>query len=217
MKFLGRVFHLFCLSVGFFWTGVSAILVVLSSFVSESLMMDAHRLWAKGCLWIIGIHVRFEGLENLPRDHSVILAPNHASLFDILVLGAMPFNFKWLSKDEARKIPFVGWGMKRLGAFFVKRDRSGHDLNVLKGVEDGLRAGYSVVIFPEGTRTRTGQLLPLKKGAFKAAQNSGAPLLPVAIRAIRLAVAGATTTMSASWERRKCPISLSSVSEKMSV
>jgi 1-acyl-sn-glycerol-3-phosphate acyltransferase len=102
-------------------------------------------------------------------------------MFDIPLLCSLGHSLCWLSKEEMGKLPFVGWSMKAMGCFFVKRNRSGHDINVMKDVEDGLKRGASIVIFPEGTRTRTGKLLPFKKGAFKTAQNSGVPIIPIAI------------------------------------
>lgn len=134
-----------------------------------------------GWLWLMGIRVETLGLENLPQTGGAILAPNHESMLDIPLLCSVGHPLCWLSKEEVGRLPFIGWSMKAMGCYFVKRNRSGHDLNVMKDVEDGLKRGASIVIFPEGTRTRTGKLLPLKKGAFRTAQNSGVPLIPIAI------------------------------------
>lgn len=134
-----------------------------------------------GWIWIYGIKVQYFGKENLPSQKGCILAPNHESMFDIPLLCSVGHPLSWLSKEEMRKIPCVGWSMKAMGCYFVKRNRSGHDLNIMKDVEEGLRRGASIVIFPEGTRTRTGSLLPLKKGAFKSAIHTGVPLIPIAI------------------------------------
>ncbi|NBV51304.1 1-acyl-sn-glycerol-3-phosphate acyltransferase [bacterium] len=134
-----------------------------------------------GWVWLMRIQVRAIGIENLPSTGGVILAPNHESMFDIPLLCSLGYPLCWLAKEQVGKIPFVGWATKAMGCYFVKRNRSGSDLNVMKEVEDGLLRGASIVIFPEGTRTRTGQLLPFKKGAFKTAQNTGVPLIPIAI------------------------------------
>ncbi|MFM8270170.1 MAG: lysophospholipid acyltransferase family protein [Pseudomonadota bacterium] len=134
-----------------------------------------------GWIWLMGIRVTVHGKEHFPKLGGSILAANHESMFDIPLLCSLGHPLCWLSKEEVGKLPFVGWSMKAMGCYFVKRNRSGHDLNVMKDVEDGLKRGASIVIFPEGTRTRTGQLLPFKKGAFKTAQNTGVPLIPIAI------------------------------------
>jgi 1-acyl-sn-glycerol-3-phosphate acyltransferase len=123
--------------------------------------------------------VEFIGLENLPPRG--VLAPDHQSLLDIIVLASLPTGIRWISKKEVASIPFLGWALRASGCYFVKRDRSGGDLNVMREVEEGLQKGELVLIFPEGTRTRTGELLPLKKGAFKTATNAHVPVCPIAV------------------------------------
>jgi 1-acyl-sn-glycerol-3-phosphate acyltransferase len=139
------------------------------------------RFFGLGWIWLMGIRVHTVGLENLPQAGGGVLAPNHESMLDIPLLCFLGHPLCWLSKEEVGKLPFIGWSMRAMGCYFVKRNRSGHDINVMKDVEDGLKRGASIVIFPEGTRTRTGKLLPFKKGAFKTAQNSGVPIIPIAI------------------------------------
>lgn len=177
----GKFSNAVAIGLGLIWSGFIAILVIITSFVSERLAAALHRQWGKGCLALMDIRVEIINPENLPKDRAFVIAPNHQSGFDIMVLASLPIDFKWVSKAEVFKYPFIGSAMRRLGAYLVKRDKSGHDLNVMREVEEGLRKGVSAVIFPEGTRTRTGEMLPFKKGAFKLAQNSGAPLLPIAI------------------------------------
>ncbi|NBT58621.1 1-acyl-sn-glycerol-3-phosphate acyltransferase [bacterium] len=139
------------------------------------------QLFGKGWVWLMAIRVEVHGLENIPQSGGAILAANHESMFDIPLLCSLGKPLCWLSKEEVGKIPFLGWALKAMGAYFVKRNQSGHDINVMKDVEDGLKRGALIVVFPEGTRTRTGKLLPLKKGAFKTAQNAQVPLVPIAI------------------------------------
>lgn len=177
---LGKFINLLALGVTFAWTAISGSLAVPAFLIHEKLGHFFHRLWGIGCLKIMGVHVTYVGLEKLPRK-SVLLAPNHESVFDIFLACALPVDFKWVSKQENAKLPFAGWTMSAMGTFWVRRDRSGHDVSVMKSVEDGLHAGKSALIFPEGTRTRTGELLPFKKGAFRVAQNSGFPITPIAI------------------------------------
>lgn len=144
-----------------------------------------HHAFGRVGLWCMGIKVEYIGLENLPQNGGAILAPNHESFFDILVLASVPYDFSWLSKEENGKIPGIGHAMRAMGCYFVKRDRSEHDANVMGDVEQGLISGRSVIIFPEGTRTRTGELLPFKKGAFRTAKQTGAPIIPIALTGTR--------------------------------
>jgi 1-acyl-sn-glycerol-3-phosphate acyltransferase len=102
-------------------------------------------------------------------------------MFDILVVATLPITFRWISKVQVGRIPFLGAAMRAMNTYFVRRDHSAGDLEIMKQVEKGLREGYSVVVFPEGTRTRTGQLLPFKKGAFRISQNAGCLVVPIGI------------------------------------
>lgn len=140
-----------------------------------------HRAFGKGWLFIMGIRLKVSGWENIPQTGGYILAPNHESMFDIPLLSSFPLHFHWIAKAEVTKIPVVGWAIRAMKVYLVQRNKSGKDLQVMAGVEAGLKAGDSVVIFPEGTRTRTGELLPMKKGPFKTAANAGVPIIPVAI------------------------------------
>lgn len=171
------------------WTAILATTGVLFFWISPKMPYWITRTYGRGCCWLMGIQLRVHGLEKLKvlsdSKTGVILAPNHESIFDIPVLNCLPINAKWIAKKEVASLPFIGQAGRALGMYFVRRDQSGHDLNVMKEVEAGLKAGISIFIFPEGTRTRTGELLPFKKGAFRTAQNSGAPLIPIAIRGTR--------------------------------
>lgn len=157
----------------------ASVLILFCRFVPK-LGPWVQRAWGKSWCRALGIKVNVLHLDRFPAG-GVVIAPNHESMFDIFVMASLPLPFRWISKEQVGKIPFVSGAMRALDAYFLKRDRSAGDLNVMKEVELGLEKGHSVIIFPEGTRTRTGELLPLKKGAFRTAQNAGALIVPVAI------------------------------------
>lgn len=171
----------FCLFLAIIHSAVVSLLSVPFFILSPKIGQKFQKGFGLGWIWLMRVRVHIVGLENLPPGGGVILAPNHESMFDIPLLCSLGYPLSWLSKEEMGKLPFIGWSMKAMGCYFVKRNRSGHDVNVMKEVEDGIRRGAAIVIFPEGTRTRSGDLLPFKKGAFKTAQNAGAPLVPIAI------------------------------------
>lgn len=129
----------------------------------------------------MGIRVNVHGLENLQKLDGAILAPNHESVFDILVIAALPMKKAWIAKKQIKYIPFIGQVLTAMGSHFVNRDRSEKDIRVLGAVEAALQNGAKIVIFPEGTRTTTGELLPFKKGAFRTAINAQVPLVPLAL------------------------------------
>jgi len=139
------------------------------------------RLWARFGLALNHTPVDLHGVEHLP-DGPFILMSNHQSNFDILALIAtIPRRIYWIAKKELFDIPIFGSSMRRGG--YIPLDRS-DGRKALKSMENAaaiIRQGSSVVMFPEGTRTRDGQLLPFKRGGFMLAVRAGVPVIPVTI------------------------------------
>jgi 1-acyl-sn-glycerol-3-phosphate acyltransferase len=140
------------------------------------------RGWARSVLAVAGISVHGLHLEKAERGKSVVVAANHESFCDILVLLAtLPMQVRFLAKRSVFRVPVLGWSIAAAG--FVPVDR-GDRARGAATVETALRrleGGRSLVIFPEETRTRNGELLPFKRGAAHLALKSGLPLLPVGI------------------------------------
>lgn len=120
------------------------------------------------------------GRENLPQSGPVIIISNHVGNWDSLALGiAMNRQVCYMAKQELFDIPLLGFIIKRLGAFPVKR--GGGDRSALKAAQQILQEGKVIGIFPEGTRSKTGQLQPFKAGAAVLAQRTGSPIVPVGL------------------------------------
>jgi len=139
------------------------------------------RLWARFGLALNNTPVELRGAEYLP-DGPFILMSNHQSNFDILSLIAMiPSRVYWIAKKELFDIPVFGPSMRRGG--YIALDRS-DGRKALKSMENAaaiIRQGSSVVMFPEGTRSRDGRLLPFKRGGFMLAVRAGVPVIPATI------------------------------------
>jgi 1-acyl-sn-glycerol-3-phosphate acyltransferase len=139
------------------------------------------RLWARLALAMAGVQVTVLGAEHLP-DGPVIFMSNHQSNFDILaLLATMPRRIYWIAKKELFDIPVFGPSMRRGG--YIPLDRS-DGRKALKSMDNAaaiIREGKSVVMFPEGTRTKDGNLLPFKRGGFLLALKAGVPVMPVTI------------------------------------
>ena len=121
---------------------------------------------------------------NNPRLPYVAVS-NHESYADIFLISHFPWEMKWLSKDTIFRIPVMGWMMRMANDIPIKRGQKESVVSALQGCRDRLSKRVSVMIFPEGTRSKTDDLLPFKDGAFKLAIESGAPILPIAVAGTR--------------------------------
>lgn len=134
--------------------------------------------WSRRLLAAAGAKVTVEGLEHLPSGTAVYVS-NHQSYFDIpLVLGYLGDPKGLVSKKEIDRIPFIRQWMRELGCVFLDRDNLRASVAALSEASDRVAAGYSMVVFPEGTRTETGEVGEFKAGAFKIAQKNKAPVVP---------------------------------------
>ncbi len=165
-------------------TVITSILIFLFSFIAPNHKISyiPGIIWGKFCCYIFFINVKMSGLENIDRKQSYVFAANHQSAFDILaVYGWLPYIFKWLLKIELKKVPFLGAACQSAGHIFVDRENPiAAKQSMLKAI-DQLKNGVSVVIFPEGTRTKTGKLGKFKRGAFLLAMELKLPIVPITI------------------------------------
>lgn len=131
-------------------------------------------------LFRVVFRYKVEGAERIPKDGGVLLVANHANVLDPPLLGSAatrPVHF--MAKAELFKIPFLSWALPRVRAFPVRRGAA--DRNAIRMSIEYLRQGEVVGIFPEGTRTLTGELLPPQRGAALIALRAGVPVVPVAL------------------------------------
>lgn len=148
--------------------------VVLHQFTS---------FWACLYLWSMpSWSLRIAGRDKLRRRAQYIIVSNHQSQLDILVAFRLFFPFKWVSKAEVFRLPFIGWNMTLNRYVKLKRGDKASIQKMMAACERLLRQGCSVYFFPEGTRSPTGEIKPFKPGAFVLAHKMKLPILPVAIR-----------------------------------
>lgn len=155
---------------------------VLVLRISIDRAQAAPRWWARTIARLSGARVVVAGAEKLPPGQPFIFAANHQSQYDIYALqGFFPINFRWLAKKELFQIPFLGPAMRYAGCIPVDRARGRQAMQSLNEAAAQIAGGTSVVIFPEGTRSRDGKLQDFKSGGMVLAIKSGVPLVPVAI------------------------------------
>jgi 1-acyl-sn-glycerol-3-phosphate acyltransferase len=182
---LVRVFRLFAAAtVVTVMTGALAPPLILISFFTRSGTPGyvIARTWAWLVAKFIGVSASIHGAERAVPGASYIVTPNHQSQVDILALMVtLPTRFRWVIKKELVKIPIFGWALARTGAVSLNRSNPREALKTLQQGSDKLMGGWSLLIYPEGTRSPDGNLLPFKKGAFVLAVNTGIPILPVTV------------------------------------
>jgi 1-acyl-sn-glycerol-3-phosphate acyltransferase len=119
-------------------------------------------------------------LPSDPRRPYVVVS-NHESFADILLISLLPWEMKWLSKAELFRIPFLGWLMSLAGDVPVRRGFGPSAIEAMARCREILKGKVSVMIFPEGTRSMTSEMLPFRDGAFRLAIEAGVPILPLAL------------------------------------
>jgi 1-acyl-sn-glycerol-3-phosphate acyltransferase len=144
---------------------------------------QAASLWATLILILSGVRVRVTNLNLLTPGRPYILAANHRSAFDIFaLLSKIKIQFRWLAKESLFKVPVFGWAMKRAGYIPIDRSNAKKAYQSLIQAAEKIKAGTSILIFPEGTRQDAVTLGEFKSGGFHLALKSRQPIVPVSIR-----------------------------------
>ncbi len=149
---------------------------------SSNLSHKVSSLWGRWLCALNGIQVDIEGLEYVRKDQAQIFVANHQGFFDIFALsGFLPVQIRWVAKSSLFKIPFLGWAIWASGYIPVVRGNRKKSYQAFLATIEKLKAGNSIVIFPEGTRSVDGTIGPFKKGGPLLSIRSGAPLVPVTL------------------------------------
>jgi 1-acyl-sn-glycerol-3-phosphate acyltransferase len=150
------------------------------------LVLALARLWSRVILGVPGVKLEVKMTVPLEPGRPYVFMPNHASMVDIwVVFVAIPASFRFIAKKQLAQIPLFGWAMAAGRFIFIDRQNTASARRSMAEAARRIRGGQSVVIFPEGTRTRDGKLLPFKKGGFHLAMDAGVDIVPVAIRGSR--------------------------------
>ena len=141
------------------------------------------RWWCRFTAWTIFARITVHGTEHVQRGRPYVYMANHSSLIDTPALFAyLPYQFKIMAKKELFYVPFMGWHLWTNGHFPIERGDARKTARSVRAIIEGVRAGKSLAVFPEGTRTRDGRLQEFKSGTFKIAVKAGVPIVPVTIR-----------------------------------
>lgn len=172
--------------LGFWFTSIALLAPLLIALVlitkNENFIYSPVRLFIRAGLAMVGVRVEVTGVERLDPNQTYIFTPNHQSLIEVpLFVAYLGRNPAYLGKKEVFKYPIFGCGIRLIGAVPVDRSNSLAAVESAKLATENLRRGKSYVVYPEGTRSRDGHLLPFKKGAFMMAIDAGVPIVPVTV------------------------------------
>ncbi|MCX8125138.1 MAG: 1-acyl-sn-glycerol-3-phosphate acyltransferase [Spirochaetes bacterium] len=174
------VFFPFLVVSTLFFGFLTIILVPLTNPKIASYVCGA--IWSRLNGYMTPIIVKVHGRENIDPKQSYVVVSNHQSHYDVFVLyGWLGIDFKWVMKQELRKVPGLGIGCEKVGHIFIDRSNSQKALQSLNEAKKKIINGTSVIFFPEGTRSKDGKVGDFKKGAFKMAFDLELPILPVTI------------------------------------
>jgi 1-acyl-sn-glycerol-3-phosphate acyltransferase len=171
---------------------VAALLSRLFDGSGETVLRFA-RVWSRAIARLTGLRVEVESRVPLDLGRSYVFMANHLSTVDIWALYiALPIPPRMLAKKQLAAIPLLGWAMWAGRFIFIDRGNAAAARRSIDRAKERIRGGESVLIFPEGTRSRDGQMLPFKKGGFHLAIDAGAPIVPVSIEGSREAMPAGT-------------------------
>lgn len=163
------------------WTSLAAVAMVLTLRRDLPLAM-ARTIWAPGLLKGAGTRFEVAPLPDVDWSRPHIFVMNHQSMLDIPVAFAgLPANLRFVAKHSLKYVPFLGWYMWLTGMIFVNRSNRTAAIRSLAQAGARIRQGASILVYPEGRRTRDGRLLPFKKGPFVLALEAKVPIVPVAV------------------------------------
>lgn len=175
--------------VGALWLGVVTIVFSFVQFVSHQFNPTARNFkrwatpWGRLILRGFGVRVEVEEQEELDPEAPYVFVANHQNLLDIFALAAaVPYPFGFVAKAELARIPFLGFALRHSACLFVDRGDPRRALQSLKEAGRQIRDGHSVLMYPEGSRSHSPQLLAFKKGAFRLAVEAGVPIVPVTVQ-----------------------------------
>jgi 1-acyl-sn-glycerol-3-phosphate acyltransferase len=140
------------------------------------------RAWGRSMLWATGTCLRTHGLDRLTAREPCIYVVNHQSYLDVwAVLDVVPLTTRFVAKASLFRIPAMGWAMRAAGFIPIDRGNRHQAIRSLDLAVERIRAGRNVLLFPEGTRSRNGQLQSFKKGPFHLAMRANVPIVPIVI------------------------------------
>lgn len=165
-------------------TVLAALATIIGSMLGCSRIMGywPGKIWARIFCILTLVRVKVSGRENISRDTSYVFVANHQGAYDIFAIyGYLGHNFRWMMKKGLESIPLVGYSCRVSGHIYVDNSTPSAVRETMETAEKRLAGGMSVVVFPEGARTRDGRMHAFRRGAYSLAMEFGLPVVPITI------------------------------------
>ena len=166
-------------------TFICSILAMIFSIIdrSHTLYFKLSKYFSWGVLWLSGIKLDVKGIENFDKNKTYVFVSNHSSQYDIVTLQkVIPNRMAMIFKKELGKIPFFGWQLKMGPYIMIDRENFEKAMKSIEEAKEKMqKQNISIVVFAEGTRSKTGEIQPFKRGAFRLATKVGYPIIPTTI------------------------------------
>jgi len=175
-------------TVFFLIPAISIYTLVLGALSIGFSLFDRRGVFAHGCAriwsWLIlattNVDVTVSGIERLRRDVTYVFVSNHQSIYDIpIIFVSIPHQLRIIAKESLGRLPILGWHLRWTGHLLVNRARPSSKIG--ERISKLLRDGFSLIVFPEGTRSRDGNVAPFKRGVFLLSVEASLPIVPVAV------------------------------------
>lgn len=151
--------------------------------VQTRIATEKAKNWSKKLLALAGAKVEVSGAENIPQNGAVLFVCNHQGAFDIpLMIAYLTKPFGFIAKDDLSKLPLINRWMKMLKCVFIKRNNPREAIKAISRGVETLKKEHSLLIFPEGTRSKDGNLLPFKAGSLRLAVKANVSIIPITIK-----------------------------------
>lgn len=184
--FLVRIIQSILLLIWLIFSGTLSVLVALLSFNQKAGHWVVKNIYCRGFFVILGYTPSYNGIERLDLSKTYVFAANHESHMDTQAIYMhYPKNLHFIAKKELKHVPIVGWVISALGMIFIDRKNSERARESLAKAAELIRNGKNVISFPEGTRTKDGEIHRFKRGLFNIALEAEVDVVPVAVSGAR--------------------------------
>lgn len=185
MLFLYRIYQIFiAIPLLVVVTTLTALLTALGSMAGFGRTMGywPGHIWARIFCWLTFVRVKVSGSNNIAKNTSYVFVANHQGAYDIFAIyGYLGHNFRWMMKKGLESLPLIGWACRLSGHIYVDNSSPSAVRHTMQDAEQRLSGGMSVVVFPEGARTKDGKMHPFRRGAYQLAMEFGLPVVPITI------------------------------------